>query len=74
MEFDCGTAVNAAAGIHTAGCSNATPGWDGVDRVPGYLRDAIGGAPISLRMANGMTNFNDPMQIRLDGHLQIFGY
>lgn len=77
-EFDCGAAINTAAGIHVAGCGAATPGWDGVDRVPGYLRDAIPGAAISLRMANGISAGNlapaAPMQLRLDGRLQIFGY
>lgn len=77
-EFDCGAAVNTAAGIHVGGCSGATPGWNGVDRVPGYLRDGTPGAAIGLRMADGISAGNltpsAPSQMRLDGRLQIFGY
>jgi hypothetical protein len=77
-EFDCGASVNAAAGIHVAGCSAATPGWNGVDRVPGYLRNAVPEAAISLRMASGISGSalepNTPAKIRLDGRLQIYGY
>ncbi|MFZ5755749.1 MAG: hypothetical protein ACOY3X_02475 [Pseudomonadota bacterium] len=77
-EYDCGAAVNAASGIFVTGCSGATAGWDGVDRVPGYLRNAVGGAALSMRMANGITLSsiapNAPAQIRLDGRLQLSGY
>lgn len=77
-EYDCGTAINTAAGIHVAGCSSSVAGWDGVDRVPGYLRDAIPGAPISLRTAHGISastlSPNAPAQMRLDGRLQLYGF
>lgn len=62
-EYNCGT-INYAGGIHTA-CGST---------IPGYLRDAVTGAAISLRTANGVVNPNDPAQVRLDGRLQIFGY
>lgn len=57
--------------------------------VPGYLRDAIAGAPISIRIAHGNglvpdpnnppdvmfgPYTNDPARIRLDGRLQIHGF
>lgn len=77
-EYDCGTTINNAAGIHVGGCNSGTSGWDGVDRVPGYLRDEIPGAPISLHMAHGISSStlapDTPAQIRLDGRLQLYGY
>lgn len=76
LEFDCGAAVGGT--IYASGCSSATAGWDGVDRVPGYLRDAITGSAISLRVAKGISSSNlapvTPAQIRLDGRLQLYGY
>lgn len=79
-EYNCAATVNNSTGMHVGGCSNATPGWDDsytpdtLDHVPGYLRDSVTGAAISLRMADGTANPNAPMQIRLDGRLQVFGY
>lgn len=77
-EYDCGATIDNAAGIHVGGCNASSPGWDGVDRVPGYLRNAVTGAPVSLRMATGVSASalqpTTPAQIRLDGRLQIYGY
>lgn len=57
--------------------------------VPGYLRDAIPGAPLSMRLAHGNglvpdpnnppdvmfgPYTNDPARIRLDGRLQVHGF
>lgn len=76
LEFDCGASVSGT--IYLSGCGSSTAGWDGNDRVPGYLTDTISGAPLSVRMARGISSSNlaptAPAQIRLDGRLQIFGY
>jgi len=76
-EYNCGAAIDNANGIHTGGCSAASAGWDTTltpNHVPGYLRNAVAGAAISLRMADGVANPNAPAQFRLDGRLQLSGY
>lgn len=76
-EYNCGASIDNANGIHNSGCSAASPGWEtGLtpNHVPGYLRDAVAGSAITLRMADGVVNPNAPAQFRLDGRLQLFGY
>lgn len=55
-EFDC-----APSGAPVV-CGTATPG---------YLRDAVTGTPLSLRVADGA---NGTAQIRFDGKMQMYGF
>jgi hypothetical protein len=91
-EFNCGGSVDTANGIHVAGCNSSTPGWIGAltpGRAPGYLRNAVSGGAISLRIADGIglvpdpdnppnvkvgPYTTDPARFRVDGRLQLFGY
>lgn len=41
---------------------------------PGYLRNSVTGAPLSLRAADGPNGINGPAQIRFDGKMQMYGF